>query len=439
MLYAGLVAVLIAAAEGRLPAFPGAEGFGVQTPGGRGGKVLSVTTLADSGPGSLRDAVRTKGARTVVFRVGGRIELRSPLQISEPYLTIAGQSAPGEGITLTNFGTSIATHDVVIRFLRFRPGDVEGRETDALSIGGHDIVVDHCSASWATDETLSATNSRNVTVQWCILSESLNRSVHKKGEHGYGSLITGPAGGISFHHNLYAHHKSRSPRPGAPKDTGGMVFDFRNNVIYDWGATAGYSSETPVRMNYVGNYLRPGPSTKGPRKDLAFILGGTATRIFLKGNVLDGSPDKSRDNVRLLGLSNNFAFPEGYGPADALEASPFPAPPVATDAAETAMERVIAEAGASRPARDPIDERIVRQFQQRGGRIIDSQAEVGGWSAARAAPPLDDADGDGMADDWEQSSMLDPSSPADANEDADGDGYTNLEEFLNRTDPRSQE
>src|SRR3990172_5507517 len=248
----------------RTRAFPGAEGFGAFSQGGRGGRVLFVNNLNDDGAGSLREACRTKGPRIVVFRVGGIIELKSNLKITEPYITIAGQTAPGDGICLKNFTLWVKnTHDVVIRYIRSRPGDQMKVEQDAISIDtSKNVIIDHCSASWGTDETLSVTGKgcTNVTVQWCMITESLDNSVHHKGRHGYGSLFR-LDGNVSVHHNLYAHNSSRNPRPGTYGDVrrGGLL-DFRNNVIYNWGVRAGYSAEDKITMNYIANYLKPGPS-----------------------------------------------------------------------------------------------------------------------------------------------------------------------------------
>ena len=208
-----------------LPAFPGAEGFGMGAIGGRGGQVIEVTNLNDSGPGSLRAAVDANGPRIVVFRVGGYIELKSVLNIKKPYITIAGQTAPGDGICLKNYYIAVHADNVIIRYLRVRSSDIAKKEFDAISIfTGHNIIIDHCSASWSTDETISVASRKgnlgNVTVQWCLITESLNCSVHHKGCHGYGSLIRGGYGnGITYHHNLYAHNAGRSPRPGNYNDS----------------------------------------------------------------------------------------------------------------------------------------------------------------------------------------------------------------------------
>lgn len=423
--------VAIALAGDPLPAFPGAEGFGAHTPGGRGGRVLFVDNLQDSGPGSLRAACDAKGPRIVLFRVSGVVDLQSPLRIREPFLTIAGQTAPGAGVCLKRHACVVATHDVVVRFLRFRPGDEAQREMDALSVSGRNVVVDHCSASWSIDETLSVTNSDRVTVQWCFITESLNDSFHKKGPHGYGSLITGPEGGVAFHHNLYAHHNSRNPRPGGKDEREGLVVDFRNNVVYNWGSRAGYSGETAVRVNYVGNFLRPGPSSRNVEEHCAFLVGGTATRMYLSGNVFEGFAPPDADDARLLRLSRSFAFPDGYTVRDACAPTPFEAPRVSTDEARAAFERVLARAGAILPRRDAADARIVRDVRERTGRIVDSHSEVGGWPEYPSEPPPKDADEDGMPDGWEIAHGLDPLSAADAQLDRNGDGYTNIEEYVN--------
>jgi len=403
-----------------VPAFPGAEGFGAQTPGGRGGKVLAVTNLNDKGPGSLRAAVEAKGPRIVIFRVAGIITLQSQLDTTNPFITIAGQTAPGDGICLAGERLRISTHDVVVRYLRSRLGDERRVATDAIAVyrGGHDVILDHCSTSWAVDETLSVTYGKNVTVQWCIIAESLNRSVHPKGAHGYGSLINGEE--IMFHHNLYAHHSNRVPRPAI------CLLDFRNNVLYDWGG-GGYNHGEATRMNYVGNYLKPGPSR--PTNFITFKTGG-ATRIYLDGNFMVGSADATAHNTRLLKI-------ERANLQEVVVGKPFPTAPVATDSAQKAFERVLAECGATLPRRDAVDERIIQQVKTGKGRIIDSQRDVGGYPEYRFGDPPADTDGDGMPDEWEKKFGLNLSDPLDGPRDADGDGYTNVEEFLNATDPRS--
>ncbi|MBV9084915.1 MAG: hypothetical protein JOZ62_19730, partial [Acidobacteriaceae bacterium] len=221
-----------------VPAFPGAEGFGSATPGGRGGKVIFVSNLNDAGPGSFREAVSAKGPRIVVFRISGLITLKTSINITEPYLTVAGQTAPGDGICIRGNEVSIRTHDVIVRYVRFRPGDISQGEPDAADImaDSHDVILDHCSATWSIDEDLSPSGGiRDVTVQWSLIAEGLNYSIHHKGPHGYGSLVRA-IGGVSLHHNLWAHNTARNPRLG---DNYGKppypLFDVRNNVMYDYG------------------------------------------------------------------------------------------------------------------------------------------------------------------------------------------------------------
>ncbi len=431
-----------------IPAFPGAEGFGAESVGGRGGKVLFVTNLNDSGPGSLRTAVEADGPRTVIFRVSGTIALKSTLAVTKPYITIAGQTAPGDGICLKDRSFAISTDHVIVRYVRCRPGDNAKSESDALSISsGRNIIVDHCSTSWSVDETLSASTGGqlgNVTVQWCIISESLHDSTHHKGPHGYGSLIRGGWGnGYTFHHNLYAHHYARLPRPGnyndRSKDPDGFILDFRNNVIYNWaGRAAGYNADgsnntnSITKMNFIGNYYKKGINSKG---SLAFSESTKSAKAYFSDNCMNGSPDRDGqvhypDDPWSLVTFSNFSREdlEAY-----KQSSPIPVPPVQTEDAITAYEWILAEAGATLPNRDAVDIRIVNDVQNRTGRIINDEEEVGGWPELKSTKPPQDSDQDGMPDDWEKQYGFDSDDPADRNGDADGDGYTNLEEYLNDT------
>ena len=441
--------------QSQIVAFPGAEGFGAYSKGGRGGQVLFVTNLNDYNPeneepieGSLRWACDTYGPRTVIFKVSGLIELKTWLTIFNPFITIAGQSSPGDGICLKNFGLSIRTHDVIIRYLRCRPGDEMGIdkeggfETDAISISefSENVIIDHCSASWSIDETLSIHSREpgnpplSVTVQWCIISESLNDSYHPKGPHGYGSLIrfTGDA---SFHHNLYAHHLSRCPHV----DTylGDMTLDFRNNVIYNYGQP-GNTMFHPVNMNYIGNYLKPGLDTKYP--DIGFFLfaesstgvslfqyitsfGKNVRRIYPEGNILEGKDYENQWDMFYKVYNRNK-----------ME-NPFIVASVTTESAEGALENVLMNAGATLPMRDSVDSRIIADVRNGTGHIIDSQTQVGGWPNLASKPPLIDTDSDGMPDEWETKHGLNPANNHDNILDNDKDGYTNIEEWLNGTIP----
>jgi pectate lyase len=409
------------------PAFPGAEGFGAQTPGGRGGRVVFVRSLEDSGPGSFREAVSAKGPRVVVFRVGGLVTLRSPVVIEAPFLTIAGQTAPGDGICFRGHPVVIQTHDVVVRHLRFRPGDASGAEVDALTVGrgSRNVVVDHCSASWAVDENLSlAGDVRDVTVQWCLIAEALNRSVHHKGSHGYGSLMRA-TGGVTLHHNLWAHNDARNPRLG--DDYGRPpwpLFDVRNNVIYDYGSVASGMTGDTLSANYVANYVRPGPSSQ-TKRGVVVLTDTAAVTYHASGNVVDGRPDVTADN-RLL-----FDRLEAAGRRlVTLIERPFQAPAVRTSGAGEALAAVLANVGATRPRRDAVDARIVREVETRGGRLIDSPADVGGWPAYATGTAPADGDEDGLPDEWERARGLDPSDPTDASRPSGGDGYTTLEIYL---------
>ncbi len=407
-----------------LPAFPGAEGFGAFAVGGRGGDVYHVTNLNDSGPESLRNGIQTAtGPRTIVFDVSGTIELQSLLRVDKPFLTLAGQTAPGDGISVANWTTSIRnTHDVIVRYMRFRPGDIKCPkiQDDSLNVfRATDVIIDHVSGSWSIDETLSVTEADRVTVQWSLITESLNNSCHQKGPHGYGSLIAYGNGGVTYHHNLYAHHVSRMPRPGSE-----IRFDFVNNVLYNWGSKAGYTGANPdsPRINYIGNYAIAGPSTPASRLMNVFQGGGTDTQIYQTGNSIDGNRNGIRD-----GVDTGWAMFNGsYTPVE----NRFDYPAIQTDDAPTAYERVLAGAGASR-VRDAVDLRVLEDVVNETGGIIDSQSQVGGWPALQSLPPPLDTDQDGMPDSWEILFGLDPTNPEDRNGDFSGDGYTNLEKYLN--------
>ena len=416
-----------------VPAFPGAQGFGRYTQGGRGGTVIKVTNLEDSGPGSLRHAVRQKQPRTIIFEVSGTIPLESELKINHGHITIAGQTAMGDGITLRNYGMVVNADEVIVRYVRARPGNEKGVETDAISIkSGSDIIIDHCSASWATDETLSVSPSSKgalraidrVTVQWCIISESLNSSVHSKGNHGYGSLVRGSAGSrYTFHHNLWAHHQARMPRPGnytdAAGDPEGPLFDFRNNVFYNWGSKfSGYNADTRSvsRYNFVKNYYLSGVDSGGA---LAFDESNPLSESHFSGNYMNH--EQADDPWSLV------QFRDGRAKGSDR---PFPAGHIDTEPAPVAFRRVMEFAGAS-IRRDSVDERIISEVQESGGQIIDDQMSVGGWPHLEPGSPRPDKDGDGMPDGWESSLGLDPDDPADGKKDRNADGYTNLEEYIN--------
>ena len=422
------------------PAFPGAEGAGRFALGGRGGRVLYVSNLDDSGPGSLRAAVQAEGPRTVVFEVSGTIALKSALTVRHGRLTIAGQTAPGDGITLRDQPLEIAADDVVLRFLRSRLGDESGVDGDAMGvIAGRRIVIDHVSASWSTDEVLSASARFDrpersfdaVTVQWSVISESLDANrVKAPQRHGFGSLLRAGRGArISLHHNLWAHHNDRMPRPGnwhGPAiDPLGGFFDFRNNLFYDWGRErAGYNLDTATRSTYsfVNNAYRRGPSSQGA---LAFEESSPLARAYAGGNSIDG---RLPADPHSLWRAHPQHLPQGL-PAGYWLDQPPALGPVSTVTADAAQALVLAHAGASL-VRDAVDQRVLRQVQQRGGRLINSQSEVGGWPVLHSLPAPLDSDRDGMPDAWERQRGLNPDDPSDGARVDPATGYTELELYL---------
>jgi pectate lyase len=410
------------AAPGKLRAFPGAEGFGAWTPGGRGGKVYVVTNLQDYNPrteqpiaGSFRAAVEASGPRMVVFAVSGNIDLKASIILVNPYLTIAGQTSPG-GICLRYYELEVkrSAHDIIMRYIRWRPGDISKQQNDGISLSGaRNVIFDHISASWANDEVLSATRDNDYwTLQWSIVAEAMHKSYHGGGRtHGLGSLIDSPH--ASYHHNLYAHNSGRNPRPGD------CLLDWRNNVIYNWNNRAGYTgSDNVLRMNYVNNYLKAGPNTAVGR-DIAFVTGGE-TRIFMSGNFMPEFPNKSQEPMLII---NDEAR---------VESQPFKVEPVATDTAQEAYEKVLAGVGATKPFRDAADVRVIQTVRDGTGAHIDSQNDVGGWPEMKNIPAPQDSDSDGMPDEWEKTHGLNPNDASDASQLAkDGSGYTNLENYIN--------
>jgi len=418
----------IASSHAQQLAFPGAEGFGRFTTGGRGGAVIEVTNLNDKGAGSLRAAIAAKGARTIVFRVSGTIALLSELRIQNGDLTIAGQTAPGDGVCIRDYPLVIDADNVIVRYLRVRLGDVNQLQEDAMScLGRKNIIVDHCSLSWGLDEVASFYDNDNATVQWCLVSESLDSSYHKKGRHGYAGIWGGK--GASFHHNLLAHHSNRNPRFNGSRTHGRPneeLVDFRNNVIYNWRDNSSYGGEAG-RQNLVANYFKPGPAT-GVTKNRIVEPYDAQGKWYIAENFVYGFVEITANNWA-GGVQGKFSK---EGRVD----SPHPCAPVTTHSAEQAYELVLANVGAILPKRDAIDMRIIAEvktgtatFGKAG--IINSQTEVGVWPELHAMPAPKDEDHDGMPDDWERAHGLDPGNPNDRNGDFGLDGYTNLERHLN--------
>jgi len=433
--------------------FPGAEGFGKYTTGGRGGKVYIVSNLNDDGEGSLRKAATVKGPRIIVFAVSGTIHLLSPLAIKAD-ATIAGQTAPGDGICIADYPVGLSGNNIIIRYLRFRMGDknqnkgmVHGSgHDDALSASRrNNIIIDHCSISWSTDECFSVYGGDSTTLQWNLISEPLNYSYHfEEGDkdfenHGYGGIWGGSH--LSAHHNLFAHCVSRNPRfngtrLGATKE----FVDFRNNVIYNWGGNSSYGGEAG-NYNMINNYYKYGPSTN---KNVKFrIVNPTKTdaldfgKFYVNGNYVDGAKDVTKNNWLGIQMGN------GGTEADKKEAvidNPFSTEQITEQSAVKAYEEVLKFVGASYK-RDTLDERIISDVKNRTGRFIDVQGgfphgtayelTMNAWPVLKSLPAHADTDKDGMPDDWEKKNGLNPIDPSDASQNKLDKHYTNVEVYIN--------
>jgi hypothetical protein len=428
------------------PAFPGAGGGGMYTTGGRGGKVLYVTSLADDGSvGTLRWALNQTGARTILFKVSGVIILKSRLNISKGDVTIAGQTAPGDGICLRNYEMQISAGNVIVRFMRFRLGnEILANESDAIwGRYQNNIIIDHCSMSWSIDECASFYSNNNFTLQWCYVTESLNNAGHSKGAHGYGGLWGGK--NASFHHNLIAHHVSRNPRFNGWKRSGLSYenpqdeerVDFRNNVIYNWGDNSSYGGEALGKYNIVNNYFKYGPATKSSirYKITQVDKDGSATYApghgyyFIKDNYVFGSQTVTDNNW------SGVTYASGVTQTAARVNEPFTYLPIAEHTAEVAFDKVLTYGGASL-VRDAIDTRIADEVRngtatftgsvsKRPG-IIDKPSDVGGWPVYQSTTAPDDSDGDGIPDGW-----LAANYPGKKSTDLNEQGYTYLEVYIN--------
>lgn len=435
------------AQQSTVPAFPGAEGFGKYTTGGRGGKVYIVTNLNDKGPGSLREALEAREKRIVVFEISGNIQLQSIINVRHGNLTIAGQTAPGEGITIQNFPIRILNQEnMIFRFLRFRLGDLFGFENDALEIrGGGDLIIDHCSFSWGTDETCSVYQIENTTIQNSIIAEGLNYSIHDKGSHGYGSIWGGT--NVSFYKNLMAHFVIRSPSIS----TYSNIADFRNNVIYNWSYRA-VNNGRESKANLIGNYFKPGPATLKAdethvKNNFLFPTGSPYGKFYLEGNKLIGRPEIDKDQwlgVRLENNSNQKNFLETCKNKDEKgNLTPFEIPENLYNnismTSEESYEFVLKHAGASL-FRDAVDQRIINETKTgsttyKGSKtgllgIIDSQKDAGGWPQLKSLPAPKDTDRDGMPDEWELANGLNPNKADDSLYTLSKE-YTNIEVYIN--------
>ena len=478
--------------QATIPAFPGAEGGGMYTFGGRGGKVLTVTNLNDDGPGSFRWACEQGGARIVVFNVSGIIRLKSPIYVRAPYITIAGQTAPGDGVCIAGESFQVDTHDVIVRHMRFRRGEtlVWHRED---SFGGNpvgNIMIDHCSCEWGLDENISfyrhmfdMNNGKpkekkptvNVTIQNTISAKALDTW-----NHSFGSTIGGE--NTTFMRNLWADNTGRNPSVGWAG-----VFNFVNNVVYNWVHRTADGGEYKSMFNFINNYYKPGPLTpkdtpvghritKSESRSEGLFPFKQFGRIYAEGNVMEGYPDITADNWK-----GGIQTADKDGEMDATELAlmrsrePFAMPPVSIMGAEQAFEWVLSNAGANVPCRDIVNQRICEEVRtgvayyvpdyekktkenpfgnmwglhqksqneqgffkyRRLGNdsykqgIITDPRQMGGYPQYRDWKPYTDTDHDGMPDEWERRNGLNPNDPADANGDLNGDGYTNIEKYIN--------
>jgi hypothetical protein len=469
--------------QAKIPAFPGAWGGGMYSFGGRGGKIFVVTNLNDSGPGSFRDACEAGGPRIVVFNVAGIIRLKEKIRIRAPYITISGSTAPGDGVCVAGNTVELETHDAVIRHMRFRRGDTwVGERNDSL--GGNpigNIMIDHVSASWGLDECMSMYRHMhdhdnnpttpelklptvNITIQNSIFSEALNTY-----NHSFGSTI----GGLNstFHHNLWACNAGRNPSVGMIGD-----FTFANNVLFNWVHRTVDGGDHRSYFSIINNYLKPGPATpKGapiayrllkPESERSRRVVDNFGKAYVAGNVVEGNTRVTKDNW------DGGVQPESRAPVETVLStirtnSPFPHAPLDIQPAGKAYEAVLANAGATLPKRDAVDERIIEMvrtgeatakvnsndaadfsnvgFSQQvidgilervPKGIITHPSQVRGYPNYKGTP-FTDTDADGLPDDWEKKHGLNPDDANDASADANGDGYTNIEDFINGLDPKA--
>ncbi|WP_321425965.1 polysaccharide lyase [uncultured Bacteroides sp.] len=463
--------------QAKIPSFPGAMGGGAYTFGGRGGKVITVTNLNDRGPGSLRDACEQGGARIVVFNVSGIIRIKTPIIVRAPYITIAGQTAPGDGVCLAGESFWVNTHDVVVRHMRFRRGETwVGRRDD--SFGGNpvgNIMIDHCSCTYGLDENISFYRHMfnpgkgyndlklptvNVTIQNTISAKSLDTY-----NHAFGSTLGGE--NCSFMRNLWASNAGRNPSIGW-----NGIFNFANNVIYNWVHRSVDGGDYTALYNIINNYYKPGPLTpkdtpvghrfvkpEAGRSKLGYFVFG---RVYCNGNVMEGNEKVTKDNwdggVQVEEQPNT----DGYT-ASMKWNEPFPMPAFPIMSAKEAYNFVMENVGATLPKRDIVDQRIIEevktgkayykegldpesfyQFKYRRlpkdsykKGIITDLKQVGGYPEYKGKA-YKDSDNDGMPDAWEKANGLNPNDPSDANKDCTGDGYTNIEKYINGIDTKTK-
>ena len=442
----------------QVPAFPGAEGYGAESIGGRGGRVIEVTNLNDAGTGSLRAACEATGARTVVFKVGGTI-VTAGIAIKNPYITIAGQTAPGGGICLklstTPSGTAeydcmaIMTHDVIVRDIRFRAGTGSGipgqpatysssSECDAFGCyRSSKVMIDHCSMSWGTDGTFDMWFlNDHITVQNCIISETLNHSTHRKGGHSYGFLLgsddvgAGSVNYLSIHHNLIADHDERNPRV-----EGNQYLHVVNNIIYNWGVATSVittgQSLTGVQTalaDYISNYYKEGPN-KAIGADIGVEIGSSSgAKVYVSGNISPSRPALANPEWNFVSGSSSFRsfIPLCTGITYPVTVSQY---------SQNFVDSLFNTVGAIIPNRDVVDTRVVNDAINNTGAIIDDPGQVGGYPVLAGGTAPSDTDHDGMPDSWETAHGLNPNNPTDGILDFNNDGYTNVEKYINSLFP----
>jgi pectate lyase len=422
--------------SGSVRAFPTAVGYGSKSVGGRGGKIIYVTTLKDNwSPGSLRYALyKASGPRIVIFRVAGLIELKEPrrsrskdISIVNPYVTVAGQTAPGGGVCIKNGGIAIKTHDVIIRHLCIRPGDsrqgTNPEDRDAIKIArGYNIVLDHISASWAIDETIStwfqkgSPPPRDITIQNSIMSEGLYKSLHPKGLHSRGLLIGDHSTNVTVFQNILAHNNRRNPL--VKGDTKNI--EIINNVVYNWGRNKGFGTHFsdierrgPTLAKIINNYYIKGPNSG--ENYFYFDRLNKKSRMLVKGN--SGDIKESRYRIK-------SKFPMVVDGTYSNKNVPM-------KKIKNTLNSILQNAGAFVPVRDKVDQRIINDVKNRTGKIINSVSEVGGYPKIRAGTPYRDSDKDGISDKWEKRHNLNPNDSSDSNRKSGTSGYTNIEVFLN--------
>jgi pectate lyase len=433
-------------------AFPGAEGYGKYATGGRGGQIFIVSNLNDKGLGSFREAAEAKGKKIIVFAVSGTIHLETKLSVKGD-VTIVGQTAPGDGICLADNSVSLGGDNIIIRYMRFRMGDkyqkggmVDGNGGDD-AFGGvrrKNIIIDHCSMSWSTDEVFSIYAGDSTTLQWNLISEPLNYSYHfETGDkdyehHGYGGIWGGLH--LTAHHNLFAHCNNRNPRFNGIRHTPTELVDYRNNVIYDWGGNTIYAGEGGD-YNIINNYFKYGPSTSksvryrivNPGKNETIGFG----KWYVEGNYVDEAKDVSKNNWLGIHMGNGGTETDKK---NTVIDKPHDAWPIPTQTAEQAYEAVLKYVGASYK-RDTLDERIINDVKNRAGNLIDVQGgfphgteydmTVNAWPNLNSISALTDNDKDGIPDEWERKNGLNPTDASDASKVSSHKFYTNIELYIN--------